>query len=445
MWGAAALAATARENMTLCRDFCGGADCVSYDVPLGTCFSPRKLWPNDPSWGEYDVRDTCVNETHFQRAFFDSTDASCGRESSSYVLPLHECIGPFGKPRPWGIFNMSCNKTVASHTVTASDQREVRDVIVVTDLGDDIDDHWALSMLLSMPSIRVRLVLCDSYSAPGRADILAEFFIRANIQGVPIGIGSNRTGDALIMKGYARPGALGHYSGPVYQDGVGALISLAMSPRPAGAISPALVVISPCPSVREALRREPRIASRLEVFAMGGSVLHGLNTSTPPQREWNILADAVSAQALYHAKWPINDAPLDSAGSAQIDAPAYAAILAAERRVPLVGALLDAYRYWLPRCPWPDATLQPLPANVSVRSSVIFDAVAVSLLPAFAARAARGSPFLTTKTMQLRVTGDGWTRIDETPRGRPVRCALGWAARDEWQASVVALLTRARA
>ena len=107
-----------------------------------------------------------------------------------------------------------------------------REVIVVTDPGDDIDDHWAVSMLLSMPSIRVRLVLCDSHSAVDRANVLAEFLTQANHSHVPIGIGPNRSGAGLVMCGYARPGALRSYAGPVFQDGVGALLQMTMAPPP---------------------------------------------------------------------------------------------------------------------------------------------------------------------------------------------------------------------
>ena len=106
--GALGAPASRVENMTLCNDHCHSDDCLSYAVPLGECFSPPQLWPGDPQWGEHDVLDACVNATHFSRTFYASLDASCARETGGFVLPLRECIGPFGKPRPWGVFNMSC-------------------------------------------------------------------------------------------------------------------------------------------------------------------------------------------------------------------------------------------------------------------------------------------------------------------------------------------------
>ena len=47
-----------------------------------------------------------------------------------------------------------------------------------------------------------------------------------------------------------------------------------------------------------------------------------ITPSSPPIAEWNIFADPSSAMAMYAAQWAIVDAPLDVAGSAQIDSPA---------------------------------------------------------------------------------------------------------------------------
>ena len=67
--GAAVVTAamTSYENMTLCHDKCVSG-CVSYRVPLGTCFSPPQLWPDDPQWGDNDndvlqLKPACVSNS----------------------------------------------------------------------------------------------------------------------------------------------------------------------------------------------------------------------------------------------------------------------------------------------------------------------------------------------------------------------------------------------
>eukprot|EP00041_Stephanoeca_diplocostata_P002316 m.25464 g.25464 ORF g.25464 m.25464 type:complete len:1144 (+) comp13183_c0_seq5:141-3572(+) len=101
------------ENMTCCKGECVH-DCKTYVIPLHTCFSPRALFPGDEQWGTDDIRDEC-NATHLIRSFFTSTDGTCssgGSPDNSFVVPLGECVGPFGKPRPWGSFTCSRNTTL---------------------------------------------------------------------------------------------------------------------------------------------------------------------------------------------------------------------------------------------------------------------------------------------------------------------------------------------
>ena len=95
-------AMAAIEAMTVCAVRCS-SDCKTYHLPLMQCFSPPHLFPGDPQWGAEDVRDTC-NATHLHRTFFASGDSSCTNMTDSFIVPLSECVGPFGKPRPWGTF-----------------------------------------------------------------------------------------------------------------------------------------------------------------------------------------------------------------------------------------------------------------------------------------------------------------------------------------------------
>ena len=90
------------ESMEVCSGKCSG-DCKVYRPPVGACYSPPLLWPGDVQWGAFDTLDRC-NATHLDRSFFGSTNGSCTERTDGFSLPLHTCVGPFGKPRPWGKF-----------------------------------------------------------------------------------------------------------------------------------------------------------------------------------------------------------------------------------------------------------------------------------------------------------------------------------------------------
>ena len=124
------------ETMTICLNCSDAAGCthdespVTYHPPVGTCFSPKALWPDDSAWGSADVLDSCVSSAGsaikhavapgvgiakagstgvapslLRREFFASTNGTCtGAPTDTFDLPLGVCVGPFGKPRPWGVF-----------------------------------------------------------------------------------------------------------------------------------------------------------------------------------------------------------------------------------------------------------------------------------------------------------------------------------------------------
>ena len=113
-------------NTLMCTsESCDGADeqtpgCKQYTTPLNQCYNAKNLFPNDPSWSEFDIFDE-MRMKNLHRTFYKSTDGSCaGREEStknivpqpvdeeddSFILPLDTCVGPFGPPRPWGKFSL---------------------------------------------------------------------------------------------------------------------------------------------------------------------------------------------------------------------------------------------------------------------------------------------------------------------------------------------------
>lgn len=95
-------------NMTLCRDKCS-TDCKTYLTPVSECFNSAEIFPNDASWSGKDVLDAIICQT-LRRRIFPSSGGSCSSSNSSdidkFLIPLFECVGPFGQPRPWGTFSL---------------------------------------------------------------------------------------------------------------------------------------------------------------------------------------------------------------------------------------------------------------------------------------------------------------------------------------------------
>jgi inosine-uridine nucleoside N-ribohydrolase len=295
-------------------------------------------------------------------------------------------------------------------------------VILDTDIGDDIDDTWALVLALKSPELDVKLVVTDFGNTEQRARIVARVLELAGRTDIPIGIGTKENDDpgpqAEWVKGYD----LAKYPGRVHRDGVQALIDTVMSsPEPM-----TLIAIGPPPNLKAALEREPRIAARLRLAGMYGSIHKGYDGKANPEPEWNVKANPAAARALLTAPW--REAiltPLDTCGRVQLSGERYARVRGSSD--PLLRGLVEAFSTWCKNRDW----CVKDPAFVATKSSTLFDCVAVYL--------AISRDLVKTETTGVRVTDEGMTVPD--PSARAATWATEWTSLDDFEEWLTARLT----
>lgn len=279
-------------------------------------------------------------------------------------------------------------------------------VILDTDIGDDIDDTWALLMLLRMPELNLKLAVGDFGNAIYRARLLAKLLEVTGRSDVPVGIGMGRADEPGQQSGWIGDYQLSDYPGVVHTDGVQAIIdTIKSSPEPV-----TLICLGPVPNIAEALRRDPSIASNARIVGMYGSVYTGYLSAPEPAAEYNVRIDPRSLQAVFAAPWECTITPLDTCGLVVLDGENYRRLYLSED--PWIQTLMANYRAWLPGAPFVDPN-----QDTSRISTTLFDTVAVYL--------AASEDLVDMQTLPLRVTDDGYTIIDPD-KGRPVRCAVGW-------------------
>ena len=299
-------------------------------------------------------------------------------------------------------------------------------VILDTDIGDDIDDTWALVLALRSPELDVKLVVTDFGNTAHRAKIVARLLEIAGRTDIPIGIGIRENDaespQAEWVKGYE----LSRYPGQLLKDGVQAIIDTAMS----SSEPVTLVAIGPPPNIRAALEREPRIAGKLRLAGMYGSLRRGYGGKPKPEAEWNVRASPAAARALLAAPWAeAISTPLDTCGLVQLKGQRYARVRDSED--PLLRALIENYRLWCPRRDWCAKDAE----YVSVKSSTLFDTVAVYL--------AISHDLVKTEPLGVRVTDQGMTVPD--PAARVLSWATEWRDLDGFEEWLVVRLTAPRA
>ena len=186
--------------------------------------------------------------------------------------------------------------------------------ILDTDIGDDIDDAFALALALKSPELHL-LGVTTAYGDTALRARLVERYLHAVGRGeVPVMAGvPTAYRYEMTQKPYARQWPEQNFS-----DGVAFLLDQIRA-HPGGIT---LIAIGPLTNIEEAIKRDPATFRKLKrVVMMGGSVYRGYDGPSvggqpgerrPPDAEWNIACDPAGLRALLGSGVPVFMMPLDS-------------------------------------------------------------------------------------------------------------------------------------
>jgi inosine-uridine nucleoside N-ribohydrolase len=294
-------------------------------------------------------------------------------------------------------------------------------VILDTDICDDIDDTWALALLLKSPEFDIKLITTEVGDTAARTRVVAKMLTVAGRTDIPIGAGLT-AGD--MKKGHAQDEwvkdfDMSKYKGTIHPDGVQAMIdTIRKTPQQI-----TLICIAPLPNIAAALEREPKIADKVRFVGMHGSIRKGYGGKGHPDKEYNVAAFAKEAQKVFTAGWPMTITPLDTCGIVTLQKGKYKKVL--ESKNPLTLALIENYRVWAKRNGMN-------PRQVDTGSTTLFDTVAIYL--------AMTSDLVEMEKLGIRVTDDGYMVIDD--KAKKINCATKWKNLDGFEDFLVERLTK---
>jgi len=188
---------------------------------------------------------------------------------------------------------------------SSSAQATASKVIFDTDIGDDIDDAYALGLLLRSPEVQVVVVTTAFEDTHLRARLVTRFLNVAGRGDVPVYEGP-KTAEAkhFTQKKWAEGSP-----DRSYPDAIEFVLeTIRKNP---GEIT--LVAVAPLTNVGALIRKDPETFRKLKrVVLMGGSVALGYGGKKEPEVEWNIFNDVAAAKALFGVGVPLYVMPLDS-------------------------------------------------------------------------------------------------------------------------------------
>jgi len=289
-------------------------------------------------------------------------------------------------------------------------------VIFDTDIGDDIDDTWALVMLLKSPQFDLKLVTTTAGKAEYRAKLVAKTLETAGRKDVAVGLGTGGRGGSGGQEDWVKDYKLANYPGKVQEDGVAALLETVNALSVKGAL-PTIIAVGPLHTLGEALKRDPSLARKASFAGMHGSVRRGYDNSPTPCVEYN-MTYVPGAQTVFAAPWhSAAFTPLDTCGLVNLSGPRFQRLKDSDDI--LVKTLLENYRIWAKKKTVAEMT----------GSSVLFDTVAVYL--------ADPGPklLLELENLNITVNDKGMTMID--PAGLKMSVATRWTSVDGYRDHLV--------
>jgi purine nucleosidase len=215
--------------------------------------------------------------------------------------------------RSRGLRRLACLLAcMVSASLLAQNAAAPEKIIIDTDIGDDVDDAFALALAVKSPELKVLGVTTTFGDTEARARIVDRFLGEVGRADIPVFAGkAAATKNPMSQRVY---GESGRFAKSAHADAVEFVLEQIR--KYPGEIT--LIAIGPLMNVGAAIDKDAATFRRLKrVVLMGGSVRRGygdlLYTATiAPMAEWNILNDIPSAQKLFAAGVPLYVMPLDS-------------------------------------------------------------------------------------------------------------------------------------
>lgn len=258
-------------------------------------------------------------------------------------------------------------------------------VILDTDIGDDIDDAFALALAVSSPKLQVIGVT----TAWGDTDLrarLTERFLKVSGHGdIPVAAGPKTHASSTFSQ------ARWAQVEPIPAKGFPNAIDFTLNAvrRNPGRIT--LIAIAPFSNIGALIDRDPATFNQLKrIVLMGGSIHRGYGDlgylpDRGPEPEYNVMMDIASSKKLFASGVPIEMMPLDST-QLKFDETMRDTVFS--QATPMTNALLSLYEEWR--------------ASTGNATPTLFDAMAVA--------AAIDSDLCPTRPMDIEIDDKGFTR-----------------------------------
>jgi inosine-uridine nucleoside N-ribohydrolase len=217
-------------------------------------------------------------------------------------------------------------------------------VIFDCDLGDDIDDAYALGLLLTMQDRYEILGITTCYGrTDDRARLAQKLLAETGQSNIPVYLGRNTSGKNERANWYAEQfyWAEGFYL-TLQKQSASEFIQTSLTKYPGEVV---IFSVGPVTNFADIIDQDPEVLKKAKaIYAMFGSFRMGYSTKAPIDTEWNVAVDIPAAKKFVHSGAKIIYAGLDVTAMVKMDRTNRDRIL--QRQSPLTNALSGLYVLW---------------------------------------------------------------------------------------------------
>ncbi len=257
---------------------------------------------------------------------------------------------------------------------------EKQKIIFDCDLGDDIDDAFALAMVIAAEEFDVLGVLMDYGNTPERAKIACRMLYETGREDIPV-VAGRKTRDHYSPqfnwgKGFDK-------IQPIKQSAADFIIEK-LNAYPNEII---LITVGPVPNMMDVLKKDKKALQKAKhIYSMFGSFYMGYDTGPMIDAEWNVRADEAASKMFVDSGADITFAGLDVTTFVKWDKERRLKLLM--RQSPLTDALCGLYTLWPHETP------------------TLYDCVAVGMV--------LWPDLFSTRSAHVDVIDGGYTVIDDS-------------------------------
>lgn len=219
-------------------------------------------------------------------------------------------------------------------------------VIFDCDLGDDIDDAYALSLLLTMQDRYEILGITTCYGrTEDRASLAQKMLHETGQSHIPVYVGRNTSSQNERANWFAEQFYYANGFKPAPKVATVSASDFIISMLTKYPNEVVIFSVGPVTNFGDIIDRDPAVLKKAKaIYAMFGSFKVGYSTKPPIDPEWNVLVDIPSAKKFVNSGARIIYAGLDVTAMVKLDKVNRDRIL--YRQSPMTNALSALYVLW---------------------------------------------------------------------------------------------------